>query len=110
METNKTYSDCENIGIITVHNADCIEIMARYSDKYFDLAVIDTPYGIKESGATNKTRSKIAKSKDCKPFVGDDLLPPDRQFFQELKRISKNQVIFGANHFIENIPSANSPS
>lgn len=43
---------------------DNMVLMARYPDKYFDLAIVDPPYGIGESGKTNKSRSKLARSKD----------------------------------------------
>ena len=92
---------------IEVFNEDCMLTMSRYEDNYFDLAIIDPPYGINESGQTNKTRAKLAKSKD----YGNknwDKSPPNKDYFIELKRVSKNQIIWGGNHFIENIPSANS--
>jgi site-specific DNA-methyltransferase (adenine-specific) len=78
--------------------------MARYPDKHFDLAIIDPPYGIGESGKTNKTRGKQAVAKDYKSFHGDDLKSPDVEYFQELMRVSKNQIIWGANHYISKIP------
>lgn len=89
---------------IEITNEDNMELMARYSDKYFDLAIIDPPYGIGEDGSKNHTRGKIAKSKNYKAFAGNDLKSPDKAFFDELFRISKNQIIFGANHFISKIP------
>lgn len=81
-------------------NMDCMELMQRYPDKYFDLAVVDPPYGIGEDGSTNKTRGLLAKSKDYKPFAGNDIAPPSVEYFSELKRVSKNQIIWGANHFL----------
>lgn len=89
---------------IEITNEDNMELMARYSDKYFDLAIVDPPYGIGEDGSKNHTRGKIAKSKNYKAFAGNDLKAPDKAFFDELFRISKNQIIFGANHFISKIP------
>lgn len=86
-----------------VFNEDCMVGMARYPDKYFDLAVVDPPYGISESGAKNKTRSKLAKSKDYKPFYGNDEKAPGKEYFKELLRVSKNQIIFGANHFADKL-------
>lgn len=89
--------------MITITNEDNMLMMARYPDKYFDLAIVDPPYGINESGQTNKTRSKIAKSKD----YGNknwDITSPDFLYFKELIRVSKNQIIWGANHFISKIP------
>lgn len=86
------------------YNMDCNEGMKEFPDKYFDLAIIDAPYGIGENGDKNHTRTKLAKAKDYKPFSGDDLQPPDDTYFKELFRISKNQIIWGANHFISKIP------
>lgn len=86
------------------YNVDCMDLMREVPDKYFDLACVDVPYGIGESGSKNYTRSCLATSKDYKPFAGNDLKSPDKYYFQELFRISKNQIIFGANHFISKIP------
>ena len=85
-------------------NIDCMEYMATLPDKAFDLAIVDPPYGIGESGANNHTRSKLAVAQDYKPFAGDDLKAPDKEYFEQLMRVSKNQIIFGANHFISKIP------
>ncbi len=86
-------------------NTDCMEGMKQIPDKYFDLAIVDPPYGIGESGAKNKTRTGgLAKPKDYKAFHGDDLKPPDGEYFKELMRVSKNQIIWGSNHFISRIP------
>ena len=76
--------------------------MGLYEDSYFDLAVIDPPYGIKQGGSKNKSRGKLAVSKDYISFNDD--LPCDKSIFEEIFRISKNQIIFGANHFISKIP------
>lgn len=94
--------------LLTITNEDNMELMARYPDEYFDLAIVDPPYGIGEDGSKNKTRGKLAKSKNYKSFAGYDILAPDKNYFIELKRVSKNVIIWGANHFIENIPFANS--
>jgi len=80
--------------------------MSRYPDKYFGLAIVDPPYGIGEDGSKNKSRGKYAK--DYKPYTGNDKFPPSREYFEELFRVSEHQIIWGANHFIENIPDANS--
>jgi site-specific DNA-methyltransferase (adenine-specific) len=89
--------------ISQVTNEDCMEMMARYPDKYFELSVVDPPYGIGQDGAKNKTRGKLATATDYKPFYGQDKQPPDEAYFTELFRVSKSQVIWGANHFIERI-------
>lgn len=87
-----------------LYKMDCMEGMKEFPDKYFDLAIVDPPYGIGESGEKNHTRSRLATSKNYKEFFGQDKEPPPPQYFDELFRVSKNQVIFGANHFINLIP------
>jgi site-specific DNA-methyltransferase (adenine-specific) len=89
--------------MMTITNEDNMLLMARYPDKYFDLAIVDPPYGINESGQTNKTRGKLAKSKDYGNKNWDSSAPP-KEYFEELFRVSKNQIIWGANHFISKIP------
>ena len=86
------------------YNMDCMQGMKDFPDGYFDLAVVDPPYGIKENGKKNGTRSKLATSKAYTPFAGGDVKPPDEEYFRELFRVSKNQIIFGANHFISKMP------
>jgi site-specific DNA-methyltransferase (adenine-specific) len=90
--------------MITYTNEDCMELMKRYPDKHFDLAIVDPPYGIGENGSKNDTRGKLAHAKTYKPFAGEDSQPPDESYFNELQRVSKNQIIWGANHFISKIP------
>jgi len=92
---------------MTITNEDNMLMMARYEDNHFDLAIIDPPYGIGESSNDNKSRSKLAKAKDYGNKNWDDKAP-NKEYFTELKRVSKNVIIWGANHFIENIPNANS--
>lgn len=87
-----------------VFNTDCLEAMKNYPDKYFELAIVDPPYGI---GEANEKR--MASRGTTKYKGGDwDLHPPEKVYFQQLQRVSKNQIIWGANHFIQNIPNANS--
>lgn len=86
------------------YNMDCMEGMKQFPDKYFDLAIVDPPYGIGENGDKNHTRGKLAKAKNYKAFSGNDIEPPDKEYFDELFRVSKNQIIWGSNHFIHLIP------
>ena len=90
-----------------ITNEDNMKLMARYPDNYFDLAIVDPPYGIGESSNDNKSRSKLGKSKDYGSKNWDDNAP-NKEYFKQLKRVSKNVIIWGANHFIENITNANS--
>ena len=84
-----------------------MKLMSRYEDNHFDLAIVDPPYGIGEDGEKNHSRDKAAKAKKYTPKNWDNN-SPNKEYFTELKRVSKNQIIFGANHFVEKIPSANS--
>lgn len=93
----------------TLHNVDCMEYMKSLPDNAFDLAIVDPPYGIGESGDTNKSRGKLAISKDYKSFAGSDLDAPNVDYFNELVRVSKNQIIWGANHFADRLPCPKSP-
>jgi len=92
----------------TLYNMDCMEYMKSLPDNAFDLAIVDPPYGIGENGDKNKSRSKLTIAKDYKSFAGGDIEPPDKNYFVELKRISKNQIIWGANHFASNLPNPSS--
>jgi len=85
--------------MIELLNIDCMEYMKGVDDNAFELAIVDPPYGIGENGSTNKSRGKLAVAKDYKAFAGGDIEPPNLQYFQELQRVSKNQIIWGANHF-----------
>ncbi len=93
--------------ISNVTNEDCIDLMARYPDKFFDLAIVDPPYGIGESrnlrGGTHYGAS-AAPSKDYGKKDWDNKAP-DFGYFKELTRVSKNQIIWGANHFGNMPPS-----
>ena len=88
---------------IKVTNEDNMELMKRYPDDYFDLAIVDPPYGI---DLTNQSQGKgggVAKKieyakKDWDKFA------PDVDYFNELIRVSKNQIVWGANHFISRLP------
>lgn len=89
---------------INLHLGDSLEAMQKMPDNAYDLAIIDPPYGIGEDGSKNHTRSMIAKSKNYKAYSGNDLNAPKAEYWNELKRISKNQIVWGANHFISRLP------
>ena len=89
--------------MIELLNCDCMEYMTTVPDKYFDLAIVDPPYGIGECGDKNKSRGKLAKAQDYKAFSGRDISAPEKSYFDELQRISKNQIVWGANHFISRL-------
>jgi site-specific DNA-methyltransferase (adenine-specific) len=76
-------------------------LMARYPDNYFDLAIVDPPYGLGIDGqkkSINKNPKHNRKEHSQKRW---DNSIPDLEYFNELKRVSKNQIIWGANYFTE---------
>ena len=82
---------------IELHNVDCLPFMKKCEDKQFDLAIVDPPYGIGMDGKNNWSGSKH-EVKDW------DNHAPSTEYFNELIRISKNQIVWGANHFISRMP------
>lgn len=90
--------------ISQVENRDCLEAMKEFPDKFFDLAIVDPPYGIGRDGAA-KTTSKHGGRKAHK-FKGWDSKTPDDEYFTELFRVSKNQIIWGANYFTKFLPAS----
>jgi site-specific DNA-methyltransferase (adenine-specific) len=82
-----------------VFNMDCIEGMKQYPDKYFELAIVDPPYGININ--VSMGRRKGDKKSDYHKFAGDDLSIPTIDYFNELFRISNNQIIWGGNYMTE---------
>lgn len=83
-----------NIKIICDDN---MKVMAGYADNYFDLAIVDPPYGISfAKGYKRTTQDRLGKRHKSKDW--DDAIPTD-EYFNELFRISKNQIIWGGNYF-----------
>ena len=85
---------------IEITNEDNMELMKRYSDGFFDLAIIDPPYGIGVDGGIGG--GVLAKKSKFEKKNWDNESPP-KEFFDELFRVSKNQIIWGANHFISKL-------
>ena len=87
----------------TFHNSDNMEIMKQYPDKYFDLAIVDPPYNASDAIETNKSNSKNKATKRTVYKQFENIAPTD-EYWQELKRISKNQIVWGANYFTKELP------
>ena len=81
--------------MITITLEDNIQLMSRYSDNYFDLAIVDPPYGI-----LNKTKRGGDHKFNMKEYSQWDI-KPNSNYFEELFRVSKNQIIWGGNYFGE---------
>ena len=94
--------------ISEVKCCDCMDYMKQFSDKYFDLAIVDPPYGIGEDASHNATGDRpTAKWKNpnsVKYKTFDDSKPPGIEYFTELFRVSENQIVWGGNHFADKLP------
>ena len=88
---------------IEITNEDNMALMARYPDKYFDLAIVDPPYGVEEITGKEFSHGR-GKLKNRAFNVGNEKInrwdkSPNKEYFKELFRISKNQIIWGGNYF-----------
>jgi site-specific DNA-methyltransferase (adenine-specific) len=103
---NRSLGTSKDSLVSDIYLMDCIEGMKQYPDKYFDLAIVDPPYGINMSKTVgigigkNKgfTKKKEYKKKDW------DNETPNKEYFDELFRVSKNQIIWGANYMTDKLP------
>jgi len=86
---------------ITLHNGDCMEALRAMPDNAFELAIVDPPYGIGESGGKDSRNRFNCTSYENKEW---DTSAPNALYFDELRRVSRNQIIWGANHFIDSLP------
>jgi len=79
-----------------------MKLMARYKDNHFDLAIVDPPYGIGISGQKENKKGKKSDRKFHQEKDWDNEIP-SLEYFNELKRVSKNQIIWGANYFVQHL-------
>jgi site-specific DNA-methyltransferase (adenine-specific) len=89
---------------MNITNEDNMELMARYPDKYFDLAIVDPPYGINQDKVQDSLSNKKGFTKGAGTYkkyhkTDWDSEVPSNNYFEELKRVSKNQIVWGANYF-----------
>tara|TARA_Y100000114_G_C11644410_1_gene270916 strand:- start:105 stop:719 length:615 start_codon:yes stop_codon:yes gene_type:complete len=85
--------------LIKIYNDDCLINMMNMSDNEFDLAIVDPPFGIKNRMQGTKRFGKQSKNADWNKSI------PDQKYFDELRRVSKNQIIFGANYYANLLPN-----
>ena len=96
--------------MIELHNMDCMELMKRYPDNYFDLAIVDPPYGINYDGG----KTIVGKAEKANTFnviqhyekKGWDKKRPNIKYFQELLRVSEDAIIWGGNYFADLLPAS----
>ena len=92
----------QHVGNSHVYQADCMDLLKQTPDKYYDLCVCDPPYGIDianmNMGAGKGKRASKLKNRKWNPKNWDSQ-PPNKEYFNELFRVSKNQIIWGGNYF-----------
>lgn len=87
-----------------IYNMDCMEGMGKFPDKYFDLAIVDPPYGLGASTETFMRKGKQTGKSICKSGMNYthkkwDSNKPNKKYFDELFRICKNIIVWGGNYF-----------
>ena len=81
------------------YNMDCMAYMQSVPDKFFDLAVVDPPYGLRESGGQTGGKGKLKNRMFNNGSIDKWDYAPTREYFDELSRVSRNQIIWGGNYF-----------
>lgn len=89
--------------MIELINGDCMDYMRGLPDKCFDFVVADPPYGIGEDGGKCRTRGSKKTNGEGKKW---DLERPSKELFDEIQRVSTNQIIFGGNYFADLLPAS----
>ncbi len=92
-------------GKSTLYNCDCMELLKQTPDNYYSLALVDPPYGEGDLAdftprAKNTSKNKIHKNKSWNNSA------PNKEYFNQLFRVSKNQIIWGANHYPNHLTSS----
>jgi site-specific DNA-methyltransferase (adenine-specific) len=90
--------------MITLLNMDCMDYLREQPDKSFDLAIVDPPYGLGIDGQKQQLKNRNSKHnrKHHERKEWDNSIP-NKEYFNNLIRVSKNQIIWGANYFIEHL-------
>lgn len=94
---------------LELFNEDCMKVMARYPDNYFDLAIVDPPYGIDAANVLTGPQRKSGNGAALKTGFDKkdwDKAVPDSNYFNQLFRVSKNQIVWGANYMVEYLPNS----
>ena len=90
--------------LLDIRNCDCMELMAEYGDNYFDLAIVDPPYGIGDTWSKSK-RDQFYRHKST--YTNGPEEKPTAEYISELLRVSKNQIIWGWNYYSHLLPEGN---
>ena len=96
-------SEIVKIGDATLYHGDCMDYMRGLPDKAFDLAIVDPPYGIKrlsvEENRDEKSNFRRSMAKMVESAKGWNAIKPTQEYFEQLFRVSREQIVWGANNF-----------
>jgi site-specific DNA-methyltransferase (adenine-specific) len=95
--------DVSNCPFSIVFNEDCVQGLKRFSDNYFDVAIVDPPYTDEVAGL----KVGFNSATDRADFSYEHFKQPKKEYFDQLFRVSKNQIIWGFNYFLELLPNTN---
>ena len=102
-EAKRQWAYLDGINKLQIYNKDCVNMMSKMESKMFDLAIVDPPYGIDVTKMSLGKHEKRSIRRELYRGEKDwDSAAPGKEYFDELFRVSKNQIMFGANHYIEN--------
>lgn len=104
--TNISLGNSKDSIISDVFHMDCVAGMKHFPDKYFDLAIVDPPYGNNLSGGRSTKNGWNNKIDWDKCNKGWNLEIPTPEYFAELQRVSKNQIVWGGNYFANMLPNS----
>jgi site-specific DNA-methyltransferase (adenine-specific) len=99
LRSEKTETMKTPVSIVT--NECCMDLMSRYPDKYFELAIVDPPYGLEWSGTGFK--KKNIQERNLEKVKDWETKAPTQEYFDELIRVSKDQIIWGGNYFLNHL-------
>lgn len=80
-----------------VYNEDCVEVLKRFSDNHFDLAIVDPPYGNIDAIGLSDNKKKGKQATKRKGYHLFENIAPDNEYYYQLERVSKNQIVWGGN-------------
>ena len=80
-----------------VYNEDCVEVLKRFSDNHFDLAIVDPPYGNIDAIGLSDNKKKGKQATKRKGYHLFENIAPDNEYYLQLERVSKNQIVWGGN-------------
>jgi site-specific DNA-methyltransferase (adenine-specific) len=101
-------SEPVKIGTVTLYNCDCMELLHKTSDKYYDVAIVDIPYGLGGKWISTGKGGFTLKPEEVEEMNKWDFLPPD-EYFIELERVAKNRIMWGGNYVFGKLGACRGP-